>query len=153
MKTPTLNIDIDYDLIAINTTLEDYLLALNINRKLKISLSRTKNDFIFNTAIGQVEFVQYVFEDVTNDLYWHLIQNRKWMKITTNHASLFAQVQQLVFLSPELKNANYLLKIEKIEPENFHKQHVLNQIKEIKQLSTVFFVDIDKLNLKNNLLF
>jgi len=153
MKIPTLNVDFNYDLIAINTTLEDYLLALNINRQLKISLSRLKNDFILNTNIGQVDLVQYDFEDQTNDLYWHLIQNRKLVKVKNNSISLFEQIQQIVFLSSELKNANYIMKIEKIETENFIKQNIINKIKQIKQVSTAFFVDIDKLNLKNKLLF
>jgi len=153
MKISTLQVDIDYDLIAINTTLEDYLLALNINRELKIYLSRLEKDFVLNTNIGQVELVQYAFEDQTNELYWHLIQNRKLVKTTNDFSSLFDQTQQLVFLSSEFKNINYLLKIEGIEPKNFPIEDIISQIKKIKQVSTVFWIDINKLNLKNNLLF
>jgi len=153
MKIPTLNVAIDYDLIAINTTLEDYLLALHINKKLKISLARTSKDLILERNSQKIEFVQYSFEDATNYLYWRLIQNRKLVEVSDNSFSLFGQTQQLVFLSPELKNADFLLKIEGIESDDFLKGEILSQLKKIKQISTAFFVDIDKLNAKNNLLF
>jgi len=153
MKIPTLNIDVDYDLIAINTTLEDYLLAFNINQKLKISLQRHKKDFVLETNLGQVELLQYIFEDETSYLYWHLIQNQKLIEVSDNSLSLFEQAQQLVFLSTELKKINFILKIEGIESDDFLKEEILNKIKQIKQISTAFLVDFSKLNLKNNLLF
>jgi len=153
MKIPTLNVVIDYDLIAINTTLEDYLLALNVNKKLKTSLARTPKDLILERNNQKIELVQYSFEDETNYLYWRLIQNRKLVEVSDNSFSLFGQTQQLVFLCPELKNADFLLKIEGIESDDFYKEHIISQIKKIKQISTAFFVDIDRLNVKNNLLF
>jgi len=153
MKIPTLNVAIDYDLIAISTTLEDYLLALYINKKLKISLARTSKDLILERNSQKIEFVQYTFDDETNYLYWHLIENRKSIEVSGDSISLFGHAQQLVFLSSELKNINFLLKIEGIESHDFLKEEILSRIKKIKQLSTAFLVDIDKLNLKNNLLF
>jgi len=153
MRTPTLSVAIDYDLIAINTTLEDYRLALNINRKLKISLARTRKDLTIEINNRKIEFAQYAFEDKTNYLYWHLVQNRKLVDISDNSLSLFAEAQQLIFLSHELKKAHFLLKIEGIESEDYLKEEILSKIKQIKQISTAFLVDISKLNVKNNLLF
>lgn len=156
-KIQTLDIsefnETNYDLLAINTTIEDYLLAFNINQKLQLSLSRHKNDIVSANNVGEVTFSRYGFEDEIRDLYWSLVQNQKWLAISDNNSSLFEEAQQKVYLLPEFKNADYFLKIEDSEFDNDELQKILNQIKSIHNVSTVFTVDVEKLKSKNNLIF
>src|SRR5690606_2628694 len=156
MKVYKLDIDdfseIDYDLIAINTTLEDYLLAFNINQRLKLTLSRHKHDIISTNNVGEVTFSRYGFEDENQDLYWSLVQNQKWIDTAEDNFSLFEQGQQKVFLLPEFKNVDYFLKIEGSEFEE-EIQNILYRLKEIPRVSAVFIVDANKLKSKNNLIF
>ncbi len=157
MKVHKLDIDdfseIDYDLIAINTTIEDYLLAFNINQMLKLTLSRHKNDIISTNNAKEVRFSRYGFEDENQDLYWSLVQNQKWIDTAENNFSLFEQVQQKVYLLPEFKNVDYFLKIEGSEFDNNEIQDILFRIKKINNVSAVFTVDTDNLKSKNNLIF
>ncbi len=157
MKVHKLDIDdfseIDYDLIAINTTIEDYLLAFNINQMLKLTLSRHKNDIISTNNAREVRFSRYGFEDENQDLYWSLVQNQKWIDTAENNFSLFEQVQQKVYLLPEFKNVDYFLKIEGSEFDNNEIQDILFRIKKINNVSAVFTVDIGNLKSKNNLIF
>lgn len=157
MKVHRLNVDdfseIDYDLIAINTAIEDYLLAFNINQMLKLTLSRHKNDITSTNNTKEVTFSRYGFEDKNRDLYWNLVQNQKWTEATENNFSLFEQVQQKVYLLPEFKNVDYFLKIEGSEFDELQMQHILYQIKKINNVSAVFTVDADNLKSKNNLIF
>jgi len=145
--------EIDYDLIAINTTIEDYLLAFNINQRLKLTLSRHKNDIISANNVGEATFSRYGFEDENQDLYWSLAQNQKWIETTEDNFSLFEQGQQKVYLLPEFKNVDYFLKIEGSEFEEEEIQNILYQLKEIPRVSAVFTVDVSKLKSKNNLIF
>ncbi len=160
MKAPkieTLDIsefsETNYDLIAINTIIEDYLLAFNINQKLRLSLSRHKNDIISIDNAGEVAFSIYGFEDENQDLYWSLVQNQKWIETTDKKSSLFEQSQQKIYLLPEFKNVDYFLKIEGSEFEDDEIRDILHQIKEINNVSAVFTVDTEKLKSKNNLIF
>src|SRR5690554_7742953 len=92
--------EIDYDLIAINTVVEDYLLAFRINQKLKLTLSRGKDDIISVNKSGEVAFSRYEFEDENHDLHWTLVQNQKWLETTESDSSLFDHGQQKVYLLP-----------------------------------------------------
>ena len=145
--------EIDYDLIAINTTIEDYLLAFRINQRLKLTLSRGKSDIISVNNAGEVAFSRYGFEDEDQDLYWSLVQNQKWLETTESDSSLFDHAQQKVYLLPEFKNVDYFLKIEGAEFEEDEIQDIISQIKNINNVSAVFMVDVNRLKSKNNLIF
>src|SRR5690606_31653573 len=99
MKVHKLNIqdfnEIDYNLIAIHTTLEDYHLAFLINSRLKISLKREKEDVVSQTEFGEVGFSKFSFQDEKCGFVWSLIQNQKW--IETNQS----QNDQIIFEEPQ----------------------------------------------------
>lgn len=145
--------EIDYDLIAINTIIEDYLLAFRINESLKLELSRYKADIISTNNLGEVAFSRYRFEDVNQQIYWSLVQNQKWIETFEEKLSLFEQTQQKVYLLPEFKNADYFLKIEGAEFESAEIQGIISQIKKINNVSAVFTVDVEQIKSKNNLIF
>ena len=68
--------EIDYYLIAIHTSLEDYRLAFFINQKLPINLSKSKNEIQISIKEGETKFSRYYYYDTEKTLSWDLIQNK-----------------------------------------------------------------------------
>lgn len=150
--------EIDYNLIAIHTVLDDYRLAYFINKNLPINLNKSKNEIQINIKEGETHFSRYNFEDLENDISWNLIQNKNEIITQKNTSSfdLFSntvhEISKKVYLLPEFKSVNYFLKIENaantIDIEATSK--ILNTI---ARISTVYSVDLNKIKNKNNLIF
>ena len=68
--------EIDYDLIAIHSVLEDYRLAYFINQKLPIILSKCKEDLSVTVKEGEAFFSKFTFDDSKNGLVWCLLPNK-----------------------------------------------------------------------------
>ena len=143
----------DYELIALHSSLEDYKLAYCLNRELGLQLQ--KNDNYVEIAIpeGKSAFSNYIFDDENNDVVWTLIENKTTI-INSNKqtTSLFEQVDITVFLLPEFKKADYLIKIENID-YGFDSESIVDKIQEIKNVTTAYTIDITNLKSKNNLIF
>ena len=143
----------DYELIAIHSSLDDYKLAYMLNKELGIQLS--KNLAYVEIAIpeGKSAFSNYIFDDEKNDVVWTLIENKTTI-INSNKqtTSLFEQVDITVFLLPEFKKADYLIKIENID-YGFDSESIIEKIQEIKNVTTAYAIDITNLKSKNNLIF
>ena len=143
----------DYELIAVHSSLDDYKLAYMLNKELGIQLS--KNLAYVEIAIpeGKSAFSNYIFDDEKNDVVWTLIENKTTI-INSNKqtTSLFEQVDITVFLLPEFKKADYLIKIENID-YGFDSESIIEKIQEIKNVTTAYAVDITNLRSKNNLIF
>ncbi len=110
--------EIDYHLIAIHTSLEDYRLAYFINQKLPINLGKSKNEIQINIKEGETKFSRFYYHDVENEISWDLIQNTSEIvqQKNDNSQGLFSniniEVSTKVYLLPELKKVDYFLKIE-----------------------------------------
>ncbi|MCO6147443.1 IPExxxVDY family protein [Flavobacterium sp. NRK1] len=151
-------VTIDYGLIAIHSSLEDHRLAYFMNRELSILLEKSPNDIWVTINEGESCFSRFIFEDPGNDCAWNLIQNRN--RITTMQSntitSLFEDtglsIETSVFLMPELKTVDYVLKIENM-PALFDKDEVVEKLLTIKQVATAYSIDHKKLKSKNNLIF
>ena len=143
----------DYELIAVHSSLDDYKLAYMLNKELGIQLS--KNIAYVEIAIpeGKSAFSNYIFDDEKNDVVWTLIENKTTI-INSNKqtTSLFEQVDITVFLLPEFKKADYLIKIENID-YGFDSESIIEKIQEIKNVTTAYTIDITNLKSKNNLIF
>ena len=150
--------EIDYDLIAIHTSLEDFRMAFFINQILPVNLSKSENEIQINIKEGETHFSRFYYNDDESAITWNLIQNKN--KIvqhkTGNSENLFSdltmEVSTNVFLLPEFKNADYFLKIENNDGAmNVSKiQSILNTIENI---TTVYSVETNKIKSKNNLIF
>ncbi len=145
----------DYRLIAIHSVHEDYRLAFLINQKLPIVLSKSKETVNLKTKEGEVFFSKFVFE--TNELNpkWTLIQNINEIVIEkTNNQNLFENAvltfETKVFLLPEVKKVDYLLKIENIDSA-FDLFETIKIINEIQNITAVY--EIENIKSKNNLIF
>ena len=143
----------DYELIAVHSSLDDYKLAYMLNKELGVQLS--KNLAYVEIAIpeGKGAFSNYIFDDEKNDVVWTLIENKTTI-INSNKqtTSLFEQVDITVFLLPEFKKADYLIKIENID-YGFDSESIIEKIQEIKNVTTAYAIDITNLKSKNNLIF
>lgn len=151
-------VTIDYGLIAIHSSLEDHRLAYFMNRELSILLEKSPNDIGVKINEGESCFSRFIFEDPGNDSMWNLIQNKnKVISMQSNTTtSLFEatglSVTTSVFLMPELKKVDYVLKIEHM-PNNFALDAVVDKLLTIKQVETAYMIDHKKLKSKNNLIF
>lgn len=150
-------VTIDYQLIAIHSSLEDYRLAYFINRELRLLLEKSPHDIPVKTKEGESRMARYVFDNPADDCTWSLIQNKN--TITTQKrgaASLFSTegltVSTNVFLLPELKMTDYILKIENT-PCDFLIGEVSEKLLAIKYIATAYTIDHTKLKSKNNLIF
>ena len=143
----------DYELIAVHSSLDDYKLAYMLNKELGVQLS--KNLAYVEIAIpeGKSAFSNYIFDDEKNDVVWTLIENKTTI-INSNKqtTSLFEQVDITVFLLPEFKKADYLIKIENID-YGFDSESIIEKIQEIKNVTTAYAIDITNLKSKNYLIF
>jgi hypothetical protein len=149
--------EIDYHLIAIHTTLEDYRLAYFINQHLPVNLSKSNEEILISIKEGETQFSRFYFDDEDNFVSWNLIQNKNEV-IGQNeiiNQDLFSnssqEVATKVFLLPELKKVDYFLKIE--SDDDLELAGIVKKLKSIKSLSTVYVVETETIKSKNNLIF
>jgi hypothetical protein len=151
--------EIDYNLIAIHTSLEDYRLAYFINQKLPINLGKNKNEIQINIKEGETKFSRFYYHDAEKGISWNLIQNKSEViqqKNDNRQNNLFSnismEVSTKVYLLPEFKKADYFLKIENLEDDlNITAIQVL--LNTIESISTAYTVETNKIRSKNNLIF
>jgi hypothetical protein len=150
--------EIDYSIIAIHTPLEDYRLAYFINLALNITLGRSAKDILIDIKEGKSFFSKYSFYDAKKDITWHLIQNKNEVIQSDNKqkSNLFfdqdLDIATQVYLLPELKKADYFLKIEACQ-SNFNKIKTVADLNAIATISMVYSVKTETLKSKNNLIF
>jgi len=151
--------EIDYHLIAIHTSLEDYRLAYFINQKIPINLGKNSNEIQINIKEGETKFSRFYYFDKEKGISWNLIQNKNEViqqKNDKRQNNLFSnislEVATKVYLLPELKKVDYFLKIENLEDElNVTDIQVL--LNTIDGISTAYRVETNKIKSKNNLIF
>jgi hypothetical protein len=150
--------EINYQLVAIHTSLEDYRLAYFINKKLPINLSSNKNEIHINIKEGETKFSRFYYYDKEKETSWNLIQNKNEVIQNTkdNNQNLFSdlniEVSTKVFLLPEFKKVDYFLKIENTE-EVMDVKQIQFLLNTIENISTAYYVNTNKIKSKNNLIF
>lgn len=150
--------EIDYELIAIHTVLEDYRLAYFINQKLPIILSKSKEEIGITVKEGEAFFLKFDFNDVQNDIFWSLIPNKNEIIIKKKSTSqnLFqntaVEIATKVYLLPELKKVDYFLKIEN-NRKTFEIEEIIKKINTIDRIAAVYAVVPETIKSKNNLIF
>jgi hypothetical protein len=148
--------EVDFELIAIHSDLEDYRLAYFINQKLGVLLSKNNKEFQFSIKEGTAHFSKFSFEDKANDAFWDLIQNKSEVVIQKKYAdkNLFEntshEVKTNVFVLPEFKKVDFILKVQNSEYSN---EFITNTINTIDRVITVYPLDVESIKIKNNLIF
>ena len=150
--------EIDYSLIAIHTSLEDYRLAYFINQKLHVSLNKSIKEIQITDKEGEAHFSRFHYYEKKKDISWDLIQNIDEVieQKKEDSQSLFSnfeiEVAKKVYMIPEFKKVNYFLKIENSE-DNTNLIEIQSELNSIDQIATNYIVDINKIKSKNNLIF
>lgn len=150
--------EIDYSLIAIHTTLEDYRLAYFINQRLHVNLNKSIKEIQITDKEGEVHFSRFHYYEKKKDISWDLIQNINEViqQKKEDNKGLFTnfelEVAKKVYMIPEFKKVNYFLKIENSE-ENTNLLEIQSELNSIDQIATNYIVDINKIKSKNNLIF
>ena len=150
--------EIDYYLIAIHTSLEDYRLAFFINQKLPINLSKSKNEIQINIKEGETKFSRYYYHNIEKAISWNLIQNKGEVvqQKKDNGQNLFSnltlEVATKVYLLPEFKKVDYFLKIENLD-ETMNGTKIQTALNTIDSISAIYTVETNKIKSKNNLIF
>ena len=149
--------EIDYHLIAIHSSLEDYRLAYYINQNLPINLKKENCNIQISNKEGETQFTRFVFED-SKDIVWNLVQNKNDVFVPSQNSNqgLFAETNNKfstkIYLIPEFKNVDFFFKIENGEV-NIDVSKITNCLKKIDRVSTVYAVEVEKIKSKNNLIF
>jgi hypothetical protein len=148
--------EVDYELLAIHTPLEDYRLAYYINQKLPVLLYKSKTEIQVTIKEGDAHFSRYIFENPEKEICWNLIRNKDEVTFRQkkNTENLFADtdldISTKVYLLPEFKKVDYFLKIENPEQTIIE---ITNHINSINRISAIYKVDMRQIKSKNNLIF
>lgn len=150
--------EVDYDLIAIHTSLEDYRLAYFINQKLPVLLYKNKEEIQINFKETESYFSRYTFENTDKEISWNLIRNINEITLPNEEkaqnlfdiSSTDLEIATKVYLLPEFKKVDYFLKIENSEQPI---ATIANNINMIDRISAVYSVDTRTIKSKNNLIF
>ncbi|CAM3979841.1 MULTISPECIES: IPExxxVDY family protein [Flavobacterium] len=146
-------ISTDYELIAIHTSIEDYRLAYLINEALEIQLSKNDLNIEIETKEGKSEFSHFIYDDEINDVVWNLIENKATLvPFETTTTGIFDSIDVTMYVVPEFKKADFILKIENIEG-TFKMEDILFSISNTQQISMAYIINQVKLKSKNNLIF
>ena len=150
--------EVDYELIAIHTSLEDFRLAYFINQQLPIILSRSNDEIGVKTKDGEAMFAKFTCEDKAKDINWTLIQNKNEIIVRKKslEQNLFldenVEINNKVYLLPELKKVDYFFKIEN-NCSTYKMEGIIQKLNNIDWISTVYEVFPDTIKSKNNLIF
>ena len=150
--------ELNFHLLAIHTSLEDFRLAYFLNQKLQLSLSKNNDEIKIKNKEGNTFFSRFTFEDIKKDVFWNLIENENEITLKQNNTNqgLFAESKNSFttkdFLLPEYKKVNFFLKID-APKESIIPSEIVTLIKSIDKISTVYFIDLENIKSKNNLIF
>jgi hypothetical protein len=150
--------EVDYHIIAIHTSLEDYRLAYFLNRDLEICLSKSTVDIQFQVKKGKTSFARFTFEDEKKVINWDLIQNKNEVVGVENNAiqDLFSNTKNTfsssAYLLSEFKKVDFFLKIENAANE-INVSEIVSKINAIDNINMVYSIDKENIKSKNNLIF
>lgn len=148
---------VDYKLIAIHSPLEDYRLAYFLNNALRLRLEKDPVDIGIKIHEGESCFSRFIFTDNHSEITWNFIQNQnRVVSQQMQMVSLFEDtgyaLTTRVFLIPEFKTVDYILKMENT-PDDFNPEAIVNTLQKVKHINTAYTIDQNKLKSKNNLIF
>ena len=147
-KINSSDLEDEYVLIAIHCNSEPYKLAFEINLKLKTKLKKSVLDISFKGDNSVFELYKHISETYNTRLY--LISNKSKNNTELGVQSLFDNLSISTFLVPELKKADFLLKI---EGGGFKIESLLKKLNEISSVISSYTVTVNSDKSKYNLIF
>jgi predicted SnoaL-like aldol condensation-catalyzing enzyme len=147
--------EIDYNLIAIHASQQDYRLAYKINQELNISLRKNSVEIGVNTKQKTAFFSRFSFEDNEKKSSWDLIQNKQIIEHSNVEKStnLFENemISNSIYLLTELKKVDFFLKISQETTQKINK--IISKIQKINFVETAYEINANQIKSKNNLIF
>ncbi len=150
-------IDIDFSLIGITCSIEDYRLAYFLNKNLNTNFKREETDLEIEIKASKHSFSIYSYKNLHYFNDWYLIAN-KYIKteVVNQPSNLFSatnyNVETTNYLIPEQKKIDYFIKISGgIEADYY--QNLITTIKSIQQVEAVFKINPDELKSIDFLIF
>lgn len=146
--------DPSFSLIAIYCSEAGYRMAYLLNSHLGTRFQRRAKDLDLYQKGKVITFPHFEYYNEEEQTEFHLLGNRFGQSAEKGgefSGSLFPQNGQVYYLIPELKKADFLLKIE--GDEDFVTSELIAQIVEIKQVVSAFAVDKENIKNINNLIF
>ncbi|MCM4150475.1 IPExxxVDY family protein [Arenibacter sp. N53] len=139
-----------FTLIALHSTIEDFMLVYALNFCLKTKLKRCVNDLEISQSGS---FPIFEWRDEVNDRYFTLVSNNVVKEEELSIGNLFQDQPSFTkyHLVPEYRDVDYFLKIEHDEFDVEEK--ILKSVLTIPKVITAYLVDASKLKSKNNLIF
>ena len=148
-KLTTSDFESDYALIAIHSQSEPYKLAYEINLKLNTSLEKSSFDISFKNKVSVFDLYKHESEIYNTKLY--LISNKSIEKENQAKSKLlFNDYSISSFLIPELKKAEFLMKI---EGGGFNIDSLLLKLNKIDSVVSCYRASINNVKSKYNLIF
>ena len=148
-KLTTSDFESDYTLIAIHSQSEPYKLAYEINLKLNTSLEKSSFDISFKNKVSVFDLYKHESEIYNTKLY--LISNKSIEKENqAKNKLLFNDYSISSFLIPELKKAEFLMKI---EGGGFNIDSLLIKLNKIDSVVSCYRASINNVKSKYNLIF
>lgn len=150
--------EVDYDLIAIHSSLEDYRISYFINQTLPVHLKKSKEEISILVQEGEAFFPKFIYDDQIHDIQWSLVPNQTDIVTAAQErrngllGTADWEVFRKVHLISELKRVDYFLKIEN-NHNYFSVSKMVAELKSINRISTVYAVDPENIKSKNNLIF
>lgn len=147
----------DFTLVGVNTVLENYKLAYLLNKQLCVNFIKSKQIIDFLHKKDDLKFSYFEFYDQQLMIDWFLVENK--FKIQSNLKKTLGLFQtddtlisSYVYLLPEVRNADYLLKIDRTF-DDLEIKSLIKKINNIKGITSAFQVDTHKLENKQHLIF
>lgn len=145
---------IDYSLIGIHTSEEDYRLAYLLNKNLNTSFSKFHQHLDFENNNATYSIYEFVDESKQQETY--LISNKFiGNHIQISNANLFSDqisYSTTSYLIPEKKKVDFFLKIEG-DTSSIEIKNILNKLNSIHQIITSYIINPSELKSKDFLIF
>jgi len=144
--------DVDYSLVGIHSTEEDYRLAFLLNKHLNTKLTRYKNNLDFKNS--NAEFPLFEFKDENNFINYYLINNKhkEFVKNQKNVGLFDGNYSTISYLIPEKKKIDFFLKIEGCFQDSFINS-LIEKLNTVNQIITSYSIEPTTLKSKDHLIF
>lgn len=149
--------DVNFLLLGIKASLEMYRLAYFINKHINVrfELQEKEIDFLYHDC--EAKFLLYHYYSVDLHSNFFLVANTFKAEIKNDNQigrNLFSETitTKTKFLLPELKHADFFLKIEE-DSDLVNLKQLRNEISQIKQVSSAFIIKTEQIQSPQNLIF
>tara|TARA_B100000963_G_scaffold351219_1_gene362503 strand:+ start:215 stop:688 length:474 start_codon:yes stop_codon:yes gene_type:complete len=143
----------EYTLFAIKSNLQDYRLAYFFNKKTDLDLNRMTKDVKYTLKNNTIYFSAFVDKSFDDKKKCFLISNKTIYSKDLKFGSLFKNIPitNNMFLIPELKEFDYMLKLDGIWTKK-EIEDLVTSMSKISEILANICVDSKKIKSINNLI-